>query len=283
MRRKFGVCTWTYGPRDLAEIAGSLSWLGFDGVELHGDLGAFRAAETTRLLADHGLSILSLTPGDCDPANPDAAQRQAAVDYYRRLIDFAADAREAGAGSPLVSFHGLVTRIRPIASQDAEYAHLVESVRAVDAYAARQDIGLVYEVLNRYESHLINTGAQALTLLRDAGARAMRVLLDTYHMNIEEQDMAGAIRVVGDKLGLFHVADSNRQAIGRGHIDFSSIVDALDEVGYAGPVIVECTASGPDPFTPVKAGDYLTQLELYLRESRDWLAGHHLEGRLVPG
>src|ERR1700760_1599204 len=96
MQRKLGVCSWTYGPMDLGEVATSLARLGFDGVELHGDLDRFHPVETTRQLADHGLSILSLTPADCDPAHPDHSIRLAAVDYYRRLIDFAARASVEG-------------------------------------------------------------------------------------------------------------------------------------------------------------------------------------------
>ena len=272
MTRKLGVCTWTYGPRPLADIAASLAAIGYDGVELHGDLESFRAADTARLLADHGLAILSLTPADCDPSHPDAEVRAAAVDYYRRLIDFAAEAREAAGGNPIVSFHGLVTRIKPVASQEEEDRHLRHSLRAVDTHATAAGVPMVYEVLNRYESHQINTGAQALALLGEANAQAMAVLLDAYHMNIEERDLPAAIRQVGSKLGLFHVADSNREAIGRGHTDFPAIIAALDEVGYAGPIIVECTATGPNPFTPVKGPDYLAVQETYLRDSREWLA-----------
>jgi D-psicose/D-tagatose/L-ribulose 3-epimerase len=274
MARKFGVCTWTYGPRPLAEIAASLAAIGYDGVELHGDLQSFRAGDTARLLADHGLAILSITPADCDPSHPEAGLRAEAVDYYRRLIDFAAEAREAAGGNPIVSFHGLVTRIKPISSQEEEDGYLVESVRAVDAHATAAGVPMVYEVLNRYESHQINTGAQALALLRQAGAQAMTVLLDAYHMNIEERDLPAAIRQVWPKLGLFHVADSNRQAIGRGHTDLQAIIAALDAVGYAGPIIVECTATGPNPFTPVKGSDYLAVQETYLRESLAWLKAH---------
>ncbi|MCB8879905.1 sugar phosphate isomerase/epimerase [Acidisoma cellulosilytica] len=272
MKRKLGVCTWTYGPRALSEVAASLARLGFDGVELHGDLGSFDAVETARLLADHGLSILSLTPADCDPAHPDAGTRKAAIGYYRELIDFAAAVRQETGSQPIVSFHGQVTRIKPVKSQEAEYGYLVESVRAVDAYAASTGVPMVYEVLNRYESHLINTGRQALKLLQDADARAMRILLDTYHMNIEEQDLPATIRAVGNALGLFHVADSNREAVGRGHTDFDAVLKALDDIGYSGSIIVECTASGPNPFTPVKDGDYVAELEMFLGESRTWLA-----------
>ena len=181
----------------------------------------------------------------------------------------------------IVSFHGLVTRIKPIATQAEEYAFLVESIRAVDRHAAEAGIPLVYEVLNRYESHLINTGAQALGVIRDADARAMRVLLDTYHMNIEERDFAEAIRIVGDKLGLFHVADSNREGSARPYRLRRHSRRARWQCAMRDRSSSNVTAPGPDPFTPVKGTDYLQVLELFLRDSRDWLGKRHLEGRLI--
>ncbi|HIP99164.1 TPA: sugar phosphate isomerase/epimerase, partial [Candidatus Bipolaricaulota bacterium] len=108
------------------------------------------------------------------------------------------------------------------------------------------------EALNRYESHLVNTAAQALAVVEEVGSPALGVLLDTYHMNIEEADLPGAIHLVGGRLQLVHVADSNRRAPGRGHIPFRELLAALEGIGYRGPLIVECTAPGPDPFTPVK-------------------------------
>ena len=267
MRHSLGVCTWTYGPRSLAEIAGSLARLGYDGVELHGDLDAFRPDEVGALLADHGLRVFSLTPANVDIAHPDPAARGAAIDYYRRLVDFA-----AALDGPLVSVHGQVGRIAPQTTMAEEQNHLASSVRTIAGHARAAGIDLVYEVLNRYESHLVNTGRQALELLDRVGAANLRVLLDAYHMNIEEPDLPAAIREVGSRLGLFHVADSNRQGIGGGHTDFAALAQALDDIGYAGPVIVECTPPGPNPFTPVKRDDDREVLEGYLAASRAWLA-----------
>lgn len=71
-------------------------------------------------------------------------------------------------------------------------------------------------------------------------------------MNIEEQDLTGAIRAAGRDLFLFHVADSNRRAVGRGHIPFSILLNKLEQADYSGPIIVECTAPGPDPFAVMK-------------------------------
>ena len=115
MNRKLGVCTWTFGPRPLAETLARVKALGYDGVELHGDLGAFQPKAIASLLRDQGLEVFSLTPDNVDPATPDAATRAAALDYYRRLVDFA-----AAVGGPLVSFHGLVGRIAPLASMAEE-------------------------------------------------------------------------------------------------------------------------------------------------------------------
>ena len=266
MNRKLGVCTWTFGPRPIGEIARRVQALGYDGVELHGDLEAFKPRETAALLAGHGLEIFSLTPDNVDPATPDRAARAAALDYYRRLVDFAAEA-----GGPVVSFHGLVGRVAPVASMAEEEALLIEALRTVCEHAGSAGVRVVYEVLNRYESDLVNTAQAALALIDRVGADNLSALLDTYHMNIEEAALPDAIRAVGKRLGLFHVADSNREGIGRGHTDFAGVVGALDAIGYRGPVIVECTAAGANPFTPVKPGDYLGVLEGYLETSRRWL------------
>jgi sugar phosphate isomerase/epimerase len=94
-------------------------------------------------------------------------------------------------------------------------------------------------------------------------------------MNIEESEPAAALRQAGDRLGLYHVADSNRQGIGRGHTDFEAQMAALDDIGYEGPVILECTAPGPDPFTAIKGPDSRSWLETYLQESRQWLLDHN--------
>jgi D-psicose/D-tagatose/L-ribulose 3-epimerase len=263
MNRKLGVCSWTFGPRPLEQILGRVKALGYDGVELHGDLSAFRPQAVRSLLADHGLEVFSLTPDNVDPATPDAAVRAAALDYYRRLVDFAAEL-----GDAIVSFHGLVGRIAPLASLTAEEEVLIDALRTICEHARRAGVRVVYEVLNRYESHLVNTGRAALALIERVGADNLGVLLDAYHMNIEEAAPAEAIRAVGPRLGLFHVADSNREGVGRGHTDFAALARALDEVGYQGPVIVECTAAGANPFTPVKPGDYQAVLEGYLALSR---------------
>lgn len=269
---KLGVCTWTFGDLSLAEIARRLNALGFDGVELMGDLELYEPGSVTQTLGDYGLAVFSLTPENVDLAHPDGDLRGEAVDYYLRLLDFG-----AALGSPLVSCHGYVGRVRAIGESGEERALFVEAVRRIAERA--QDLGLrmVMEVLNRYEAHLLNTAAEALEFVADVGAENVQVLLDAYHMNIEEPDPAAALRLVGDRLGLYHAADSNRQGIGRGHTDFGAQMEVLAEIGYDGPTILECTAPGPDPFTAIKDEGSLDWLQTYLRESRQWLADQGME------
>jgi D-psicose/D-tagatose/L-ribulose 3-epimerase len=265
-RPPLGVCTWTFGQLPLTNIARRISVLELDGVELFGDLSAYSAAEASQIVGDQGLAIFSLTPDNVDLAHPESSTRQQAIDYYLALLDFAAEL-----GNPIVSCHGFVGRVRPLSSLVEERQLLVLAVSQIAERAQALGLRLVIEVLNRYESHLINTGAEAVIFVQDVGMDNVGVLLDAYHMNIEEADPAGAIREVGEKLWLYHAADSNRQGIGRGHTDFGSQLIALSVVGYEGPIIFESTAPGPDPFTAIKDEESLMWLEDFLGESKQWV------------
>jgi D-psicose/D-tagatose/L-ribulose 3-epimerase len=272
---RYGVCNWIFGDEDLATTAAFLASAGFDGVELKGDLQHYRPAEVNAILADHGLAVLSLTPEDVDLAHPDPGERAQALDYYLRLLDFAA-ALEA----PVVSCHGAVGRVRALADQAAEYGHMLSGVQRIAARAAELGLHLAMEVLNRYESHLLNTAAQAVDFVAQVARQAqvgtpnVGILLDAYHMNIEEADPAAAVLEAGERLFLFHAADSNRQAVGRGHTDFLALMRALQRVGYTGDVVIECTAAGPDPFTPVKGPGWHDQVRRYTAESLQLLKAY---------
>jgi D-psicose/D-tagatose/L-ribulose 3-epimerase len=259
---KYGVCNWIFGDEELASTAAFLAESGFDGVELKGDLQLYQPAEVNDILGDHGLTVLSLTPENVDLAHPDEGVSGEAIDYYLRLLDFA-----AAVGAPLVSCHGAVGRVRALGDHGDEYRHYLAGVQRIAARAAELNLRLVIEVLNRYESHLLNTAAQTSEFVAEVGAPNCGILLDAYHMNIEEADPAAAILDAGDRLFLFHAADSNRQAVGRGHTDFIALMRALQRVNYAGDVIIECTAAGPDPFTPVKGDGWRDEVRRYAVES----------------
>jgi len=259
---KYGVCNWIFGDEPLVETAARLAGFGYDGLELKGDLGLYDPTEVKAILGDHGLAVLSLTPEDVDLPHPDAEVRAKSVDYYLRLLDFAAEV-----GTPLVGCHGEVGRIRPVTTYEQEYVNYVVGVQRIAARAQELGLRLAIEVLNRYESHLLNTSEEAVRFVEEVGVPNVGLLLDAYHMNIEEADLGRAIRAAEEHLFLFHAADSNRQAVGRGHTDFQGVMRALKEIGYDDTIVIECTASGLDPFTPVKGPGWRDEVANYVAES----------------
>ncbi len=258
---KFGACTWILGDEPLLAKAQRMEAIGLDGVELFGDL-SLNPREARQILVDHQLAVLSLTPDNVDLCHPDDRINRPALDYYLRLIDFAAEV-----GAPLFSCHGQVGRMRAVSSYTEEWNLMVAAVREIAPRAAQRNVHVAIELLNRYEAHLLNGVEEGLRFVREVGAANVGLLLDAYHMNIEEAHLPNAIESANGDLFLFHAADSNRQAVGRGHIDFRAVADALRAIRYRGDVVFECVAAGPDPFAPLKGPDSRAQIERFLRES----------------
>ncbi len=121
--------------------------------------------------------------------------------------------------------------------------HCVEALSRIAARAEEMGVTLGLEPVNRYESNLLNTGAQALEIIAATGADNIVVHLDSYHMNIEEGDLARAVETCADKLGYVHIGESHRGYLGSGTIDFRRLFRALAGVGYAGPITFESFSS----------------------------------------
>jgi 5-keto-L-gluconate epimerase len=144
----------------------------------------------------------------------------------------------------------------------------VDVMAACACYAQERDVPLLLEPINRYETNFVNTMREGLALLDEIGAPGFKLLLDTFHMNIEEPDTPAAIRLAGDHLGYIHFADSNRQAPGSGHTDFRSILQALDDINYQGIISTEILPIPDDMTALQRVASYyqalieVTQVEL---------------------
>jgi D-psicose/D-tagatose/L-ribulose 3-epimerase len=119
----------------------------------------------------------------------------------------------------------------------------VDILREVAAIAAKSNITLVLEVVNRYESNVLNTASQGVEMCKRIGAENVKVHLDVYHMNIEESDIPSAIVETGEYLGYFHTGDSHRGYLGSGSIDLSSVFRAIVRSSYGGPITFESFSS----------------------------------------
>ncbi|MBI5301840.1 MAG: sugar phosphate isomerase/epimerase [Chloroflexi bacterium] len=124
-------------------------------------------------------------------------------------------------------------------AREQAHAWMVDALRHVARAARSQDVRLVLEPINRYETNLINTAADALDVIEKVGADNLGILFDTFHANIEEPRIEVSLRVCGSRLFHVHIADSNRWFPGAGHIDFARVIATLREMKYAGWVSAE--------------------------------------------
>ena len=209
--------------------------MGYDGVELAiRDPRLVDLDELEQAVHKHNLLVPAIGTGQAwgeeglSFTDPDVTIRQKAIERIKSHIPVAARFKA-------VIIIGLIRGIvRPGVEQTQAEQWLCDALRECSASALSEDVRLALEPINRYETTLINTALQGKELVEKVGAPNFGLLLDTFHMNIEEPQIEASIRRCGDRIFHFHVADSNRWYPGAGHLNFSSILAALVSTGYDG-------------------------------------------------
>jgi D-psicose/D-tagatose/L-ribulose 3-epimerase len=213
--------------------------LGLDAVEIPlMDLDDVHPAAIRERAEQQGMRLVTSTvcAAATDPSSPDESVRAAAHDYLRACVDTTAGLGATVLGGVLYSHHGGRIDGRP------ERVHLersAEVLRDVARHAAARGVTLGLEPCNRYETYLINTADQALELAELVGEPNVGVHLDTYHMNIEEDDFAAPIERVGERLVHVHLSESHRGIPGHGTVHWEQVMGTLERIGYAGFVGLE--------------------------------------------
>jgi sugar phosphate isomerase/epimerase len=262
------ACEWIFGGRDLQAVLGFLGAAGCDGIEVDGEPGR-DAAALAEGLAAAGLTATGTTaicnwPTDeRDLAHPEREARRRAVAYFQGCADLA-----AAVGAPVVGLiPAAVGRVHALTSYEREWDDAVEGVREVALYAGERGVRVAIEAINRYETHLVNRVDQALELAAEADVPGTGVIADVFHMQLEETDSAAAAGRAAGALAALHVADSNRLGLGHGQLDAAPIVEAARRAGFEGPLTLECTAPGPNPFKADKGPEAMALLDRYVHES----------------
>jgi sugar phosphate isomerase/epimerase len=227
----------------VADAFATAEQLGYDGVELHlrypGDVDA---AQVQQLMQTHNLGVPTLGTGMAAGedgltfANPDAGIRQRALD---RLRDHIALAARIGSAVTVGLIWGRVTN--DPAQRQTRIGYASDCLDQCCRMAQQAGVTVLFEALNRYESDYPHTLEQAVEIIERMHAPNLRLLADTYHMNIEEADMHESLRRASAHLGHVHLVDSNRQAPGHGHCDLRGVVQTLAEIGYKGYLSFEVT------------------------------------------
>lgn len=237
---------------DLSENLKSIANLGYAGVELairdpkQVDLGVL-----DQLLQKNRLSVPAIGTGQAwgeeglSFTDPSPGIRVAAIERIKSHIPVAS---QFGAVIVIGLIRGI---IKPGVTQELAMGWLVEGITECCSAAHQKGVRIALEPINRYETTLINTTDQALQLTERVKAENFGLLLDTFHMNIEEPGIETSIKKCNNKIFHFHVADSNRRYPGAGHLDFKSILFSLQDTGYSGWISGEFLPI-PDAISAVK-------------------------------
>ena len=246
MTNKVGIyyAYWAHDwDADFVPFVAKVKRLGFDILEVNsGTVTNMSGAERDRLksaAAREGVELtfcIGLTK-EYDVASEDPAVRRRGIGFLKRKAEML---RYMEAGQLGGIIYGAWPGALPEGAGKGPYlARSIESMKQV--MKAVEDCGVFFnvEVVNRFEQFLLNTAAEAVQYVERVGSDHCRILLDTFHMNIEEDSFREAILTAGERLGHLHVGETNRRAPGRGRIPWDEIVAALREIDYTGAVVME--------------------------------------------
>jgi len=214
--------------------------IGFDAVELFLPGPDAVVPEMLRaLLSEHRLNVAAVGTGagmvvhQLSLSDPDAERRARAVEFVTSMMQLGA---EFGAPAIIGSMQG---RWTPATGKEVAVKHLTDSLHQLSRTAGTLGVPLIYEPLNRYETNFCNTLAEGVRLIQQGQLENVLLLADLFHMNIEEIDLAHALRQAGHHVGHIHFVDSNRRPAGCGHLHFPAIFSELREMGYQGYLSAE--------------------------------------------
>ncbi|AKH86749.1 sugar phosphate isomerase [Streptomyces sp. CNQ-509] len=245
-RRLIGANPWIWHSpvteRALAGVLPRLADWGFDCAELPLEQASdWQPAAAAKLLDGNGLAaaaVLAVMPPERGLVRAEPLAVRTTQDYLRRCVDAA---REIGApvvAGPMYAAVGRTWRM-DADERTAAYAEWRDNIAPVVAHAAAAGVLLAVEPLNRYETSLLNTVAQTVTALDGLPGETIGVALDTYHQNIEERSLPGAVRAAAGRIAHVQVCANDRGAPGADHLDWPGFLGALDEAGYRGPLCIE--------------------------------------------
>jgi D-psicose/D-tagatose/L-ribulose 3-epimerase len=197
-----------------------------------------RLAKRARAL-DLEIAVTMGLPLSADVSSEDTSIVRAGDELLANAVAAVRDVGGTKLGGILYSAH---TKYSTMPSDRGRKNSIAAIAKASDA-AKNAGVDLVLEIVNRFETNLLNTTAQGLDFIAATGSDHVRLHLDTFHMNIEEANPSAAIRLAGDKIGYFHIGESNRGYLGDGVIDFDRTFDALLDIGYARDVTFESFSS----------------------------------------
>jgi len=241
---RFGINTFLFASpftNQSTEFFEKFKTWGFDSVEIPVERESdIDPASVKSELDGHGLvcSAVGCAVGPGRDLRGSPEEQSDCMEYLHRMVDIAVRLEAPTLVGPIYSAVGRADFV-PEKERKAQWKLVVRHLKKICRYAETKGRKIAMEPLNRFETDFINTCDQALQMIRDVDSPALSILLDTFHMNVEEKDPAAAIRRAGPRLGHFHACGCDRGTPGSDHIDWKSIAAALKRIGYNKDVVIE--------------------------------------------
>ena len=242
---KFGVSAWVWTApvttAELKKVAPQVAAMGFDWIEVPLEsIDDLDHEEGAHIIRDHGLGVsgcVAMGP-DRDLVHPDPSIRDTGMAYLRQAIEAT---QKLGATNLVGPIYSTVGRTWQATAEEraSDVDLLVQQLRQLAQHASDHGVVLCLEPLNRFETSFINLTSQAIEVIDRVDHPACQILLDTFHMNIEEKSVADAIRAAGQRLKHFHACESDRGAPGSGNVHWDQVAEGLKDIHYDGPVVIE--------------------------------------------
>ena len=266
---------WTDSQPPLFEKA---KQAGYDAVEISLIQGGGIDVKPYRTALEHNdlnpFCIMSLSP-ETDISSPSASVRQNGIEYVKRALETTSKmGSQVLCGLPYITWQYFPDEIDIPAYQD----RCATSLREIALTASDQGITICLEVINRFETFIFNTVPQALQFLQLVDHEAIKLHLDVYHMNMEEDNIADSIRMAGEQLGHLHCSANNRKIPGRGNINWTDIRQALDDIEYDGGLGLE---TFPLPDTETGRSTYTWRALVENRDTDARLAADFMRQHLI--
>jgi D-psicose/D-tagatose/L-ribulose 3-epimerase len=243
---KFGVNTWIWTAplttEELEVLAPKIAKMGFNHIEIPIDdpktLDFKKVGEIVKQAGISSISFCAAMSPDRDLIDPDPKVRQSGVDYLKASIDGLA---LVGGKNLVGPFYSAVGRTWQQSAEEREndMKILVAILKDLAEYAGKKGVVLGLEPLNRFETSFITTAEQAIELVDRVNHPSCKIMLDTFHMNIEEDSMGDAIRKVGSRLIQVHSNENNRGTPGKGHVPWKEVAQALKDIKFDGILVIE--------------------------------------------
>jgi D-psicose/D-tagatose/L-ribulose 3-epimerase len=242
---RFGVNMWVWvsppTTGDLRTLAPRVKSMGFDWIEVPLEsLNDLDPAVGRQIAADHGLGVSTCAAmgPDRDLIHPDESIQQNGIAYIRGCIEHTQALGATNLVGPIYSAVGRVWQQTPD-ERARDVDTLVRNLRTLAEYAGDHGVVLGIEPLNRFETSFINIAPQVIEVIDRVDHPACKVMLDTFHMNIEEKSLGDAIRAVGSRLCHLHACENDRGAPGSGNVTWDGVARAIKDIGFDGPVVIE--------------------------------------------